>query len=323
MNPNDPRFPTHDGGHVESWFLRANDPAARRALWLKATVLRRPGEAVAEVWCARFDGAFTRALKHTVPLDAARFGAEIEIGGCVFRPGPDGYAAGRIDDLRWELSWQADPVLGAPLCPYPSPRMVDGGFPRSKLLTPVPVARFDGHLSGGGDTLNVESWLGMQGHNWGREHAYRYVWGQCIFPGADGAPLAMAEGFSGQLKLGPVVTPVLSVLIVRRGQEEYRFNRIYDLWNQQVEIGDFRWRARFVGPAGEAVLQMEANPAEAVCLGYHNPDGSLAYCRNSKLAKTTLQVNPFNAEGFTCHAPHGGALELLDRTPDPRFPHPV
>ncbi len=37
----------------------------------------------------------------------------------------------------------------------------------------------------------------MQGHNWGREHAFEYAWGQCLFPATELAPESMLEGFYG------------------------------------------------------------------------------------------------------------------------------
>ena len=74
-------------GHVESYFWRANDPAAPRALWLKATVLAPlDGPAVAESWLIWFDGVRNRkfAAKLTWPIGSARFptGAadEIQLG---------------------------------------------------------------------------------------------------------------------------------------------------------------------------------------------------------------------------------------------------
>src|SRR5262245_21512279 len=64
-----------DRGHVESWFVKANDPAGERALWLKWTIFapkREPKRAIAEAWAV----AFVRkgehvAVKSTVPFARA------------------------------------------------------------------------------------------------------------------------------------------------------------------------------------------------------------------------------------------------------------
>ena len=159
----------------------------------------------------------------------------------------------------------------------------------------------------------------MQGHNWGKQHALEYAWGQVLFTGRQGGVVAMAEAFSGKIKLGPVVTPYLSALVVRHGDKIYRFDRLVDLWRQRVVVDDMHWTATFRGRGGTAMLSMRAKPGQMVCLGYHNPDDQLSYCLNSKIARAELRVNPVNEEGFRCVSANGGALEFLRRTPDPRF----
>lgn len=311
---------------IESYFLRANHPTEPRAVWLKATILvPTSGPAVAEAWIAVFAPEGNHAVKATVPLEQATFAEEggtttIRVGACEFRLGPTGGAVqGTLGGHRWDLRYDGVAGLGGPLCVYPSRRMIDGGFPTSKLLTPVPVARFSGTV----DRTSVVGWLGMQGHNWGKVYAVEYAWGQCLFPGEDGAPFAMVEGFTGRVRIGPVVTPRLSALIVRRGENEYRFDQVFSPWRQRAEVGDRRWSLGVSGPAGEARLTLEADTAAIVCLGYVNPDGALSYCLNSKLARVRLRVNPTNEEGFECASAHGGALEFLRRTPDPSFPQAV
>jgi len=234
----------------------------------------------------------------------------------------------------WKLSWSAVPGLGDPLCIFPSRRMIEGPFPKSKLLTPIPALRMDGEVTWDGQRWDLRGWLGMQGHNWGREHALEYAWGQCLFPDAAGEPFAMVEGFSGRIKLGPVVSPLFSAMVVRRGTRTYRFDRVFARWTQRPRIeghagaeagptGPFHWNLKLRGHEGDAEIDMVAAPSRVACLGYGNPDGSLAYCLNSKLARVSLRVNPRNEDGFTLTSEHGGALEILTRTPDPRFPEPV
>jgi hypothetical protein len=322
---NAPRYPSTRAGHVESYFWRANHPTERKAIWLKATVLRTDaGPAVAEAWCAVFAPGGVRAAKTTVPLDQASYAGDVEIavGGCRFAVTADGgFTSGRVDDLSWNLEFTTVPGLGGPLSLYPSRKMVTGAFPKTKLLTPSPALRFHGTV---GDE-RADGWLGMQGHNWGREHAYEHEWGACVFTGADGAPLAMAEGVSGRVKFGGLILPRMAMLTVRRGSKEYRFDRVYDVWNQHAErdVDGLRWTLKMSGDDGEAVMTMEADPREVAALGYANPDGTIATCLNSKLARTVLRVNPVNEEGFECVSAHGGALEFLSRKADPRFPNPV
>ena len=78
------RYARDRGGHVESYFLKANDPRAPRAIWIKTTIYasaRAPsGEphALAEAWAIAFDGDRGHiAVKSSIPFDRARFGARL------------------------------------------------------------------------------------------------------------------------------------------------------------------------------------------------------------------------------------------------------
>lgn len=326
-----PRFRDARGGHVESWFVRANHPADHRAIWLKATVLiPDAGPAIAEAWCAVFTPYAATARKTTVPLDRAAFtgamaGGDpvvIAIGECQFTLSASaGTCSGNIDGWSWDFAFAAVPSIGEPLCLFPTRKMLSGSFPRSKLVTPTPVARFKGSFVADGH-VEMSGWLGMYGHNWGKEHALEYAWGQSIFQDAHGEPIAMMEGFSGRIRLGPITTPLLSALVVRRNGREYRFDRAFVPWRSRAEVRPRSWSARFRGRDGDAALTMACDDNEMVCLGYRNPDDRLSYCLNSKTARTVLRVNPVNDEGFECTSTTG-ALEFLRRTPDSSFPKPV
>lgn len=329
-------------GHVESWFLRANDPVRPRAVWLKATILAPlEGDPVAEGWFIWFDGETGRTLahRHTAPFKDAEFGSQgrevgIRIGPAQFTFGERGEAKGNITasfgKARFKLGWTpAEGGWAQPLSIYPWRVLREGPFPKSKLLTPFPALRFTGSIalpeeqSGGAAsaaTVSLDGWLGMQGHNWGKEHAFEYAWGQCLFPAAAGAPEAMVEGFTGRVQVGGWTTPRLSAMVVRRGGEEYRFDRIFDFFRQEAHVSRDRWTLRLASADGEARLRMDAGTRPMVCLGYGNPNGKMSYCFNSKLADVLLEVKPARGAPFTCRSPHGGALEFLRREPDPGMP---
>jgi hypothetical protein len=323
MLDNEVRYRVGTRGHVESYFLRANHPSQPLAIWLKATILApRQGDAVAELWCIVFDGERHRvwADKVTVPVAEAVFEQAIELAGARFVLRGQGEARGELGDCAFDLSWtRGDGPLGEPLRMFPYDVMYEAPLPKSKLLTPYPLLFFSGTIRCWGESIAVKEWLGMQGHNWGREHAHEYAWGQCNFVDRDGRPTCSVEAFTGRLKLGPVTTPMLSALVVRREGQEYRFDRTFDFWRQHAEIDDMSWRLALHGPDGEAQLLMRADPREMACLLYRNPGGRASYCFNSKLARAELRVNPTNAEGFECTSAHGGALEFLRSDPDPRF----
>src|SRR5262249_49264254 len=63
--------PRSKAGHVESLFLKANDPQSPRAFWLKYTILARPGQpAETSLWAVAFDPELgNRGAKHTSPAE--------------------------------------------------------------------------------------------------------------------------------------------------------------------------------------------------------------------------------------------------------------
>ncbi|MBW1878581.1 MAG: hypothetical protein JRJ84_09495 [Deltaproteobacteria bacterium] len=333
---NQPRFRsvTQKGIH-ESYFLRANHPTEPRAVWLKATVLvPLDGAPVAEVWCLTFDGDRTWGARRTVPLEEAIFSGEpleIEFGGCRFVLGAEGgEAVGTLENAHgtrsWNLRWsRVRGALGRPLCILPSRRMLGGiPLPKTKPVTPSPVLRFEGEMRWDGEVVPAKDWLGSQGHNWGRGHQFQHAWAQVVFRDGNGEPHAMVEAGSVVLPLGGRFrTPPLATMVVRRGEQTFRFLRSFHFWQQDVHLGDLAWSVRLRSPDGEAMLAMKAVPERTQCLGYHNPDGVLSYCLNSKIAQVVLRVNPVNQEGFECTSEHGGALEFVSLNADPRFPDPV
>ena len=48
--------------------------------------------------------------------------------------------------------------------------------PKTKPISPVPFGDFSGSVNFGERRINVEGWHGMIGHNWGSEHAERWIW---------------------------------------------------------------------------------------------------------------------------------------------------
>lgn len=316
--------------HVESWFVRANDPASPRALWLKATVLTKAdGTTLSQAWCSVFDGDRTEAFCQDASLAEAIFdgdatGRVIEVGPLRLglntaggtSAGALGSEAGRV---AWDLSFdRVAGRLGAPLCLLPSARLLDARFPKNKLVTPTPVSLFSGTFTWDGELWDLDGWIGMQGHNWGDAHSPEYAWGHCVFTDADtGAPVAVMEGASGRIELGGRVSPLLSMLVVRRGDEEYRFDRILDLWRQRPELAFPTWTLGMSGRHGKARLEMTGEPSRMVCLAYQNPARPTSYCLNSKTAAVRLAVVPANGDPFELYSAHGGALEFLTPHPNP------
>ena len=327
---NAPRFSV-PSDHVESWFLRANDPLAPRAVWLKATVLlKRDGTSLAQAWISVFDGNRTLAICQDVPwgeagFDADAAGHQFRVGGLQMQlDSESGATNGELESPRgsvsWALSFDRHPgPLGRPMCLFPSERLIDAGFPRNKLLTPFPLARFSGNLTWNHETWDLSGWHGMQGHNWGTAHSPEYAWGQCVFTSSDPTgPVAVVEAASGRIELGRRQSPLMSMMVVRHGDQEYRFDRIIDLWRQKPRLEFPAWHLEMRGSQGTAALGMTGSPSRMVCLAYQNPRRETSYCLNSKTSPVSLAVAPRKGPAFQLSSPHGGALEFLrpEQSPD-------
>ena len=311
---------------VESWFLRANLPGEARSFWLKITTLGpTQGPGVAEAWCSLFDGDQTAAWRVSVPWASASLGVgqgpaaavTLRAAGCVWTLGEgggttEGALEGEAGRVSWKLRFRRhEGHFGEPLCLLPSRRLVDAPLPRSKLLTPFPVAHFSGTLTWGDTQWEIEDWIGMQGHNWQDAHAPEYAWGQCVFTAPQGEVIGMVEGATGRIRIGGMTTPRISLLGVRYREHTYRFDTLVDLWRQHPTIDFPAWSVRMRGAEGDVYLAMRGAAQRMVCLGYDNPDGTRRYCHNSKTAAVTLRVQPVRGDGFELTSRDTGALEFL------------
>jgi hypothetical protein len=126
----------------------------------------------------------------------------------------------------------------------------------------------------------------------------------------------MVEAATGRVKVGPFTTPELSLMCVRVGDVEHRFDRIIDLWNQRPSIDYPRWTLKMIGPTAKAWLAMDSKPSQNACLGYESPSGRMSYCLNSKLASAHLRLEPRDGDPLDLRSTHA-ALEFLRGDPDP------
>jgi hypothetical protein len=281
-------------GHVESYFVKANDAEGRRALWLKATIIAscaRPAHAMAEAWAVAFDrhGSHT-AVKEAIPFGEASFsrdGLAIDVGRFL-HVDPDGSrgAIGRAEhEITWDLHWTHH---GEPLVHFPLEAMYTGAFPKSKLVSPFPDLRVEGALTVNGQSLDLSGWRGMQGHNWGRGHADVYAWGHCNHWEQDVD--TMVEAVSARVRVGPVLTPLITMVCVRHLGQEFLFTGPRHLMTNRGEVHPRRW---FFGAKHRGICiegDFSAQTDDLVGLYYPNPDGSMTYCLNTKIGHGRLRL---------------------------------
>jgi hypothetical protein len=200
-HPTQARFPAVplDAGHYESFYLKACPPVEPLGVWIRYTVHKRPGAAPnGSLWVTLFDGGAEgpRAHKETRPGPTAGGADWIGVGEAAMR---DGAAVGSIDGASWDLRFS---TAEQPLFHLPRAWMYRTRLPRTKLLSPVPAARFDGSLQVDGRFVAVEGWRGVIGHNWGAQHAERWIWLHGLTDDGDWLDAAL-----GKVKLGRFTTP--------------------------------------------------------------------------------------------------------------------
>jgi hypothetical protein len=314
-------------GHVESYFLKANDPEGRRALWLKATIFapdRAPSHAIAESWAVAFDRAEGHvAVKTSVPYEAARFSKsdlDIAIDGSTYTRS---LWRGRVATGERAISFDVA-VSGAsePVMQLPFGWMYEAPFPKSKFVSLVPDARASGEVVVDGKAWSLEGWPMTIGHNWGREHTPSYAWSHCNVwssGGAVGSPGEPAqvtfEGLSARIALGPVLSPSSTLLYVREGRDEFKRSGLMGTGGIEGHVTLRRWDFRTT--RGKAKLEGEiwAETDDFVGLYYANPDGSMVHCLNTKLASAELCVQ-LPGRGERLYRTRAAALEIATTHPN-------
>jgi hypothetical protein len=306
-------------GHYESYFQRANHPERPLAFWIRYTVFSpkgRPADAVGELWAIYFDGERERvtAVKEVVPISACRLsrqGLDVRIGSAALTDGQlTGQASSAANKLQWDLRYAGDepPLLLLPSSYY------ETAFPKAKALVGTPNASFDGVVSVNGTAIDVKGWVGSQNHNWGSKHTDSYAWGQVA--GFDGAPRTFLECSTARLKLGPLWTPPMTVVVLRIDDREIRLNSLAQAFRARGDF-DFLWW-RFESHTREVRVSATLHAPASLFAGltYHNPPGGSKICLNTKLAACELSVTDAGQPPRTFTTKHRAAFEILTERRD-------
>jgi hypothetical protein len=207
--------------------------------------------------------------------------------------------------VAWQLALEGGdpPLLLLPRALY------SRGLPRAKALVGTPNARFDGSLEVDGERIAIEGWRGSQNHNWGSRHTDRYAWGQVA--GFDGAPDAFLECSTARLRVGPIWTPWLTLLVLREGGRELALNSLLRAARAHAQLDGLRWSFDTSGPGLRVQGRFEAPAASFVGLRYANPPGGWKICLNTKLASCELLITGAGREPRTLRTRSRAAFELL------------
>jgi hypothetical protein len=317
------RFPkvAARAGHYESFYLKTCRPGGGQGLWIRHTVHKRPGaEPNASIWFVLFDREADgpRATKVTVPVAELSVpeGSWIRVDGAEIGPGR---AAGAVATDALKASWELTFTGDARPCKYlPADWLYEAPVPRTKFVAPYPDARFDGRLELDGSAIDLAGWPGMIGHNWGSEHAERWVWLEGT--GFEDAPGAYFDAGAARIKLGGRSTPwVPSGMLVLDGQA-HRLGGLGKVRSASVE--ESPTACSFVLPGEDVVVRGRVSAPQKDFVGwvYADPKGPEHNTVNCSVADLELTVERPAQPARTLSLAAGAAYEFGMRETDHGIP---
>jgi hypothetical protein len=263
-------------------------PGGGRGLWLRCTVKRAPGGAArGAVWAAVVDPAQADpvAVRADDLLLGTGDGAWIRCGDSTFGPaGTRGSADVDGRAISWDLTYTtAEPAL----LHLPRPWMYGARLPRTKLASPLPAVTVDGHVTVDGRITDLAGWRGTVGHNWGEQHAERWVWLYGIV--ADGPRAgSWIDLAAARIRIGPVTVPWTAFGAITLDQ-------------QRIPLGGLGRRATVSATTTDCSLTVsgrditvtatvDARTATLVAWNYLDPAGTRHPVTNTPVADVHLLV---------------------------------
>jgi hypothetical protein len=295
-------------GHYESFYLRACHPSEPLGVWIRYTVHKRPGaEPNASVWFTLWNPR-PHAAKVTVDDLAVPDGGWIRVADSVF--GPDG-AAGSALGAGWDLSFEP---LAGPFRHLPADWMYRARLPRTKTESPAPAALFRGTVTVDGTEVVVDGWPGAIGHNWGAEHAERWIWMHGI--AFDGAASAWIDAAIGRVKVGPWTTPWIGNGCLSVGGREHRLGGLGSVRGTLVR--ETPTHCDFVLPGDGVKVRgsLDAPPDRLVGWVYADPAGGEHNTANCSIAAMDLRVERDGEPPLELHTASNAVYELGMRETD-------
>ncbi len=315
------RFPdvALSAGHYESFYLKACHPTEPLGIWIRHTVHKRPATAPqGSLWVTLFDAreAAPWAVKTTTPDVGAGPNLYIRVGESRFEPGRAlGSASADGRSASWDLALES---AEQPFRHLPRGFMYRAPLPRTKLLSPYPDARFSGRVEAGGRTVELDGWRGMVGHNWGAQHAERWIW--LHGAGFEGDESAWLDAALGRIRIGSRTTPWIANGVLSLGGTRHRLGGIGAA--RRTEVDERPDGCTFTLPGKDLTVQgrVGAAPKDFVGWVYADPDGSEHNTVNCSISDMTLAVSRPAQPPLTLTLAAGAAYELGMRERDHGIP---
>ncbi|MGH2956456.1 MAG: hypothetical protein ACRDL6_05610 [Solirubrobacterales bacterium] len=318
------RFPEvpEKAGHYESFYLKLNRPGGGQAAWIRHTVHKRPGEPLTcALWFTLFDAdaAGPRATKRQWAADAldAPEGSYIRVADASLT---DGRATGTVATDALEASWDLSfSDQHPPFHHLPRDFLYRTSLPKTKFLSPYPDAAFNGHLEVGGERIEVEAWRGMVGHNWGAEHAERWVWVQGA--GFEGrSPEDYFDMAVGRIKVAGLTTPWVGNAMLALDGTEHRLGGFERIPSTEVAEEPTGCRLQLKGKGVKVTGTVTAPRKDFVAWIYADPVGPEHNTLNCSISDLDLDVELDGAPAQRLRVAGAAAYEFGTRDTDHGIP---
>jgi hypothetical protein len=302
----------------ESFYLRAADPAGGGGFWVRYTVRIAPGEDPSgSLWFTWFEPDRAIATKQTSLDVAAGDGARswIEIGESRIGPGRAVGAIAAATDrpsARWDLTFTGEPLLEH----LASGWMYTARLPRTKPVSLHPMARMTGTIVIDGVEHAVDQWPAMVGHNWGSQHAERWIWlhGMGFDDHGDDTWIDVVLG---RIKLGPVLLPWIASGAICVDGERTALGGIARIRGTTVQERATGASLGLSGPEGAQVsITVGAQRDRFVGWSYADPDGETHDVANCSIADINVTLRRANLPDLVLRATGTAAYELGMREHD-------
>jgi hypothetical protein len=308
-------------GHYESFYVKACEPGGGRGVWIRHTVHKRPGaEPNGSIWFCFFDRSADgpRATKVTVPAEqlSAPKDGWIRVGDAEIGPGR---AEGSVETEALSAAWSLTFSGSAGPCHYlPAEWLYSAPVPKTKFVAPVPDARFEGRLTIGEDSYELAGWPGMIGHNWGSEHAERWVWLEGT--GFADSPDTYFDAGAARVKLGSRTSPWIPSGMLMLEGEEHRLGGLGSI--RAAKIEEAPAVCSFFLPGKDIVVHGRVSAPEKDFVGwvYADPKGPEHHTVNCSVADLELTVERPGCPPRELELPGGAAYELGMRESDHGIP---
>lgn len=262
------------------------------------------------MWCTVFDAATGGPA--AVKASAAAFGPRVSCGPNGFHG--DARARGRM--AEWDLAVSGGSELRhlRPAVLYRAP------LPKTKVLAPVPDGVASGRVVVDGVVVDVVGWRATVGHNWGREHAERWVWLHAA--GFDDEPEAWLDLVLARMRVRGALTPwIANGALFFRGHR-FRLGGLGHIPGVRVIAAPGRVEAIVPGQRVEIRVAAHANLEQTVAFEYAGvgPERDVRTVLHAGLAGVRLGVRRPSRSSAELATLAGGAYELGGRDLDHSVP---